>query len=72
VSNEHSPAAPRWPACLQTLKCGVVLVVGDERLYSQLSSELKRQNSGIEVRSLLHCRVLLRLLCACCAPAVRL
>ena len=33
----------------QALKCDVVLVVGDERLYSQLSMELKRAAPTVQV-----------------------
>lgn len=33
----------------QTLKCDMVLVVGDERLYSQLSGELKRTAPSVQV-----------------------
>lgn len=41
----HVPPAP-----LQALKCSVVLVVGDERLYSQLSGDLRKADSSIAVR----------------------
>ena len=44
-----TPPAPS-PACMQALKCGVVLVVGDERLFSQLSGDLRRADASIEVR----------------------
>lgn len=37
---------------VQALKCDVVLVVGDERLYSQLSMELKRSSPGTQVLKL--------------------
>lgn len=39
-------------ATLQALKCSVVLVVGDERLYSQLSGELKRSSPEVQVLKL--------------------
>lgn len=35
---------------LSALKCGVVLVVGDERLYSQLSGEMRKSGTGVQVR----------------------
>jgi polyribonucleotide 5'-hydroxyl-kinase len=34
---------------LGALRCGVVLVVGDERLYSQLSGELRKSDPGVQV-----------------------
>jgi polynucleotide 5'-kinase involved in rRNA processing len=34
---------------VQSLKCGVVLVVGDERLYSQLSADMKKSDPTIQV-----------------------
>ncbi|KAL4449416.1 hypothetical protein ABPG77_007060 [Micractinium sp. CCAP 211/92] len=37
---------------VQAIKCDVVLVVGDERLYSQLSMELKRSSPGTQVLKL--------------------
>jgi polyribonucleotide 5'-hydroxyl-kinase len=37
---------------LGALRCGVVLVVGDERLYSQLSGELRKSDPGVQVLKL--------------------
>lgn len=37
---------------IETLKCDMVLVVGDERLYSQLSGELKRTAPSVQVLKL--------------------
>ncbi|KAI3429530.1 hypothetical protein D9Q98_005618 [Chlorella vulgaris] len=37
---------------VQSLKCGVVLVVGDERLYSQLSADMKKSDPTIQVLKL--------------------
>lgn len=53
VPGGKAPARLTRPASApQALKCDVVLVVGDERLYSQLSGELKRGSPGVQVLKL--------------------